>query len=453
MTGYTANPFDDDGRVEIEVGTDLVYPGGGPHLAVINPHQGSVTRFLYDGSALTTCAYGITAPSAMPLKYAFSRGFGVGRQSRRNQVLFSDIASWTVTGFSLIQAFVMGGGSSQKIEAIEPFRSTELVVFMEDRIEVIRVNEANYAAPTIGTPGPSSDPYTNWSREIVDTTIGCGSTKSVAKVGEDIYFVDQHGLVRSLARTALDASQGTRSLPISEPIHSWTNRINPQQFRKIHSAAFERFLFVAFPIDSSGVADHIFRLDVTRTSQLRRPVWDGPWVGDDVNPFSMTVATLPDATLDRDQNATLFVGENTTSSGIVRRMNRTLSGDQSVVYREETKRYSGGSIANEKEPQTIDVFLGAAADVTIAVEANCDARGYRSIGFVNGIGDAPNLPQAMPYTLAGFGVVHSTFSLSELDRCRDVQFRFTATTSGDINFFGYSVRMNVVPYREEVVDG
>lgn len=450
LTGYTAN-----GLHKV---SQLYDASLASRAAVILPPEGNtaVSRWYYDGSSLAQAGWGTGAnpPAGPDFEFFMNYGFAIG--TSRSSTWVSNIAAPLATGFlNTVNQFIMGGESNNKIVALKGFRSSELVVFMTDRIEELIVGDAllarNNASALGNTPIKYSgtggigagNPQLTFSRRVIDTTVGCASRYSVAKVSEDLIFADQRGNIRSLARTALDASQGTKSLPISIKIQSYIDRINGTALDQICAAAYDRFYVVGFPLDSSTSPSHVFVFDTVRGA------WDGPWTG--INPKCFkTLAVSASAAAAADKFETLYAGTSETTEGRVVRLYRGTSDFGSAIdYQETTKQIYGDSLELDKTWRRIEITGVATADVTLTIEANVDDAGWVNIGTMSLLGASLQLPFPLPQTLGGSGLVRDKFSLEALQRGRAVQFRFTESSTSAVKFLGYTLFYNVENFEWE----
>ena len=442
LTGYTgwdAHP------VEIVAAFDVTVGGGVGQVAIFSYDAVSEDRWYYDGSAgLSQAPYGGSGsgtPNGQTFHYAQNRLFMNHSEAQANQhrLGISDVGR-AVAGASVTDIFPaanvvdMGGQSKNRIVAIDSFRESDIVVFMSDRIEAIRAGSKLF-----------SNVLSDWTRVVIHQTIGCSGRKAVANTGEDMFFADQSGNIRSLVRTINDAGQGIQTLPISDPIKTWIDRINPAARNRIVVEAFDRWLLVGLPIDTATEADYVFALDTVQSAAQGFPVWNGPWTGSNAQkPFSMTVAELDGASANEDKNPTLYVGSTVTGNGLVYRMFRgTDDAGQAITFRETTKRYNAGTLELDKSWIRLQSYAVGTADATMNVEANLDAGGWEDVGSFSLLGSSPQLPQSLPFSLGGLGVVEDVQSLDcqklSKDRGKDIQFRFTATASAEVKFLGFSL--------------
>jgi hypothetical protein len=453
MTGYTGGTARDYSIVNAQ-DIDYTVPAS-THVAVISDDAGvNLKRWYYDGASLAQTDWPPAANKAVfAHTYAFDRVLATGTGKWKGALFYSYAARGVTASFTnpTTDFFRFGTDSSQAVVAVEVLRKN-VVVFMQDRFDILDTSYKGYNLTVAQTGNTTADlrPGSNWSVVGGHETIGCGSRKSIANAGEDLFFADQYGNIRSLARTIQDEGQGVSTLPVSDPIQGWIDRINPAAINKIVCHVYNRWLVVGLPIDSATDADHVFVLDTIRGRQTKQPVWDGPWLSSDVRafkPYSMTNASLNGATADADKSPTLYVGSTVatdyTDPGLVyRTFVGTSDAGNAIEYQEITKRQSAGTFEIKKAWERVMPQLVGSGAATMHVEANLDAKGFEHVGYVSLFGDAPVLPVDLPFTLGGAGVVAETLSLEDMSaqRSRDIAFRFTVTVADVVTkMLGYSV--------------
>lgn len=432
LTGFTAPTL----AVDIVTGLDLNAPGG-PAVARITSKQNLPFDYIYAGSSLTLVSGPAIKPSSgmFPIGTSVGRAFGAGRLTTdRGKVFYSDVASWNVTGFSTLQSFTMGGGTRQEIVALKEFRSSDLIVFLSDRIEAIQMNGDPLAnlSSTLNTAGL-------WSRIVIDRSIGCASRRSVQTVGEDLFFVDQYGNVRSLNQTITDNNQGTKTLPISSKIQTYIDRINPSAVDAIVGAAWDRYYVVSLPLDNAVTPSHSFLYDTINGA------WFGPWDGPWSRVGNLAVATLVNATSSTDRNPTLYIGGAETSSGkVYRTMSGTGDDSLPIVYQETTKRDSFATLDAKKKPQRIRLYGLPSPGSTLMIESRANGGAFRLVGYQGMSGEAPQLPLTGPIDLSSAGIVEAVKTLElNFQNARDIQHRFTCTCTGDLSILGYTTQAHL----------
>lgn len=428
LSGFTSATL----PVEIITGLDL-NAGGGPAVARITSQQALDYDWYYAGGALTACTGANARPSTgmFPMGTAVGRAFAAGRAGvNRGKAYYSDSASWTWTGWSSNQAFTMGGGTRQEIVAIKDFRQADIIFFLKDRIEALHLD----GDPIAGLSGTLSTAGL-WSRAVIDRSIGCGSRRTVQTVGEDLFFLDQYGNVRSLAQTITDTNQGTKRLPVSAKIQSWIDRINPSAIETAQGAAFDRYYIIALPIDDAVTPSHTFVYDTINDS------WNAPWTGGPWSKaMSIAVATLGSATTASDRNPTVYIGGAETLSGKVYRAFVGTGDDGSpIVYQEITKRESFATLDAKKIPRRVRVYALPAAGATMMIEARKDGADWKVVGYADLSGGSPQLPLTGPIDLTGSGIVEKVYTLEQsFQNARDLQYRFTVTAGVDVQILGHT---------------
>ena len=425
LTGFTSATM----PIDVVPGLDLNAVGG-PAVVRISTRQAQDIAYVYNGSALASCQQQPTTGMS-PIVYGLNRAFGAGRAGlSRSKIFYSDVASFCATGWKSTQALTMGGGSRQEVVAVKFFRQNDLIVFMADRVEALQVVDNPF---TISSGDVATQ---TWSRQVVDTTIGCGARRSVVTVGQDLFFCDQYGNIRSLARTIQDNAQGTTTRPISAAIQTWIDRINPNSFDTIVATAYDRYYVVGFPIDSATRPSHTFVFDRVNES------WMGPWTGG-WQPECMAVATLNAASASADRNPTLYLGAQSTGNALVyRTFSGTTDAGSAIVYQETGKRITADQLEADKLYRRIKTYFSASGAATMQIEARRNGETYRTVGYVDLTGDLPALPQTLPFDLGGGGVIEDTQTLEDFEVSKDLQLRFTCTATTEVKMLGYSVAIH-----------
>ena len=434
LTGFTSATV----GIEIVPGIDLNSVSGKPYLARIFTQQSIALSFVYDGTNLgsTNAAAAVPAAGFFPAADVLNRGFASADAANRAKIYFTDTGMFGFTGWSTTQNVTMGGGARQLVKAIKPFRNRNLITFMADRIEAIILADSSLV-PGAGDAGIIG-PYRDWSREVIDTSIGCAGYRCVASTGEDLLFADQLGNVRSLNQTITDNQQGVKGTPLSIGIQGYIDRINAAAIDKINAVFYDRFCFFGFPLDSATDVSHTFAWDVVNKA------WYGPYTG--LFPArSMAAATMTNASAAaKYQNPSLYLGSAATTGGLVyHAFDGVTDAGAAIVYQETSKRYNGDQLEAPKFFRRLADFYQATGSETMLVEARKDGGAWTQLGTIDLTGDTPSLPLTFPFSFGGSGVVKKRFSLERFgEQVQDMQFRYTATASGEIRHLGFSVALH-----------
>lgn len=313
-------------------------------------------------------------------------------------------------------AIACGFGTGQRVVELMPIRSNELIVFLNGSIERIEpVDSDIFGLAALGIPTPQA-----FRKDIIDPLIGCGSKKTCQLLGSDILFMDQYGSVRSLQRTALDASQGTKSLPLSDPINdgsaasSGIFNINKSQLKKATAIVFGSKYFISIPTGSSTSNDSTYVFDVTL----------GSWTG----PYNYGFSQFVVADVVTSGVWKLYGIKFSTPARVYEIESGTSDNGTAIEYQETTKRYDFGDFDRQKIGKLLIVDTVATDNTTMLAEASTDGSGFSSLGTFNIGGSGGTLPQNLPFTLGGGGIVKGKFHLESLARWNDIQFRFTMNT-------------------------
>lgn len=170
-----------------------------------------------------------------------------------------------------INAVAFDSPSGQGSTGLAPYRDNMVFVGMEDACFLLAVGTASVQL--------------DWAPIIISNDIGCGSHKTIANVGEDLFFMDQYGNIRSLSVLAQSSGTSVRNMPISIPIKDHTDAIDPDLMYQANSAYHNSNYWLSFPkTDGSW---NLFNFN-TVTRQ-----WSGPHilnnaVGDPLEVRAMT---------------------------------------------------------------------------------------------------------------------------------------------------------------------
>ena len=143
--------------------------------------------------------------------------------------------------------------------ACKPWNEVSIMVFFSNCIEEVLVFNA--------------DPQDGSIRHVIEDHIGCSSRDSVISVGQEMFFADQFGQIRSLQQTVNAAQAGVAAQPLSEPIAGeLPGKLNLVYRNKIRCTRFRDRLFVAYPRMSATEANAV------AVYHLGRKIWESIWL-------------------------------------------------------------------------------------------------------------------------------------------------------------------------------
>ena len=154
------------------------------------------------------------------------------------------------------QSLTMSPNRGASSVAMRSWRDGSLIVWFDLTVEEMVVD-----------PSDPSDSI----RNVIESSIGCCSRASVVSLGDDFYFADQWGQIRSLKRSGEGKNMGVVPVPLSEPIKAEIpGRVNKLAMAKIRTVVFDDHMEVYYPRDSSTEANARFTWDFSTKS------WYGP---------------------------------------------------------------------------------------------------------------------------------------------------------------------------------
>lgn len=441
LTGHTSA----DSYI-VRSGIDISGGGFDPRRAIFMPNkiQGTNTDvFFYDGSNLSTCHYGSANNPPRHGGFDIFSGRGFGLSGTPQEVIFSSIGAFTHTqGFDPASEFIFSSDRAQGIQAISGFRQNEVLVYMSDSLEeLVIINQ-----PSTFNENELVSPLGSWAKRTISKTYGTESPHAIATAGQDQLFVDQHGHVRSVARTEQDTQAGVNSLPISDAIQGTVDRVNKSNLKNAAGIAFDRFYYVSLPVGSDVDPTEIWRFDATRGA------WDGPWTGDNAK-FFLQGTLINESADSKLLNPTIFFSTSATFGEIRFFEGPDVIPGDPIVYQEVTRRIDFGDFYRPKAWYRLEVVGVASGEATLGIFADVDGTGTQLVGHLGLLGGVPRLPQEFPFGLGGIGVITGKYSLEHFDRGRDIQVTMTCTTSEQVRILGYSIWAHVLNEDHEVLEG
>ena len=254
------------------------------------------------------------------------------------------------------QSFRLSTGNGVKLL---PFRNSAIIILTDRGIESFEPNNCNPLDPTM---------------LVLSRHFGCSSKHGARVVGEDIFFPDQVGHIRSLKQSLTDESQGVLDRPLTEPISDVISRVNPQRLKAIRAFTFANHYIVGFPTDYSEQAAEFWAYKLDDHS------WIGPWTfKDDLAGTRLTFPCIATARLAREDRERAFgVAKSSTDAKLFRMFQSRTDDSSTITWRLVTRAFDGGAPDIDKQWQHFDVrfrFLDQAtgdANVSLLWRARLD---------------------------------------------------------------------------------
>jgi len=244
---------------------------------------------------------GTTIPPVVTGVFFQGRGWAGGDPSAEDLVYFSNALGTSgdeeasrspLIWDRVFQAFRMQTG---RVRAIIPFRDIALVIFTDKGIEMLE---------------PNCCEILETHRITLHWTTGCPFRQTIQVCGEDIFFMDQEGHIRSLAQTDLDESRGVLNAPLSLPIKNIIDRQTKKHLDRSRSAFSKGMYWICMPMDGREVADQWWGWSI------RDQGWVGPYFfGRDIEEdvlHGFTVGGMTGCRFDGDEERLYVLAENHT---------------------------------------------------------------------------------------------------------------------------------------------
>lgn len=250
-TGLDTEFIRADGKIYILNGTDDIHSYDG---ASVNLNSGLTDL----GASVPAAKYGVWWKNYMFICGESSLS-GTDYPSR---VWFSNIGdpdTWT-TGTDY---FDVGKDDGQEITGIG-ILDKFLVIFKENSIYVLTGD------------GPSEWKLDATTNNLVNVanSVGCASHRSIVQVGNDLWFMDQYGNIRSLRKN----EEGSNPLQgiVSENIQGTIDGLNKGALSEVSATFFNNRIYFAAPNGSSNYNNIVMVADLSIT--LESPRNPHPWV-------------------------------------------------------------------------------------------------------------------------------------------------------------------------------
>ena len=178
----------------------------------------------FDGTSFTDEGTGTDNPPICKYLTAHTNRLFAAGTSTPDALFASDLldgSTWDIVNFQIR----IGGASGDPITGIVPWMGQTLVVFKARSCFAV-------------TTDPAASTASGWTVNNIDTNVGCVSNRSIAQVGQDIFFLAPDGI--RTVRSILEGASTAVSEPISVGIQDVIDTINWNAAREQACAAFWR---------------------------------------------------------------------------------------------------------------------------------------------------------------------------------------------------------------------
>lgn len=339
----------------LNVGTEAVTVGRGHDALWVMPQSAMNAHAVKASGEIVDCG----DENGSPPREVVAMAYGLGRAFpiTRNKVFFSKVFPSAddleeKTAFNRSVDFIaMEPGASGSYVGGTFWRDQSLIVFGDERIDRIVVDPA--------------DPLDS-ALHVVEPRFGCSAPKTIAAVGDTLYFLDQFLELRELRQTIQASVAGVAQDPVSEPIRSelsLNGRINSQHANKSFVVVRDERLLLFYPRDNSIDPNAV----AVWNTRLR--AWEGVWLL--AHPMSDGMVSSIDG------YARLYTsnGDSDDPTAKVYQWGGVYGDDgEPIAYRETTRAMTGESPLSIFTPHKVaySVFggVGAVADVSIRTSHN-----------------------------------------------------------------------------------
>lgn len=205
----------------------------------------------WDGVAATTIG---DSPEATILVSFTNRLIASGVPAVPDGIYFSDFLdgdTWQTTNILRV------GAEGDPIITLKPWQDHFLLVFKEKSTWVIDIN------PTLSVA--------QFEIKLIHSTIGCAARRSVAQVGQDVYFLSRSGVMSVEKQIA--TSNNVVALPVSFDVSDIINRVDWEYAYKSAAVFYRNLYILSLPVTSTEPETMIV---YSALQQAWAGIWTGP---------------------------------------------------------------------------------------------------------------------------------------------------------------------------------
>lgn len=311
-------------------------------------------------------------------------------------------SSWAATGVSgfttsLASRIQVSPNSSQVARGLIAWNGTSLLCFFDNSIEEVIVEP--------------SDPFTNSSRRVLEPRFGLIGRRAKAVLGQEVFFMDQFGAVRTLTQTVNGTQAGVTPLPLSEAMDTefgrdgLTGRINLTHASKVHFQIVRNRLEIFYPRDGAT------ECNAKAVYNLAMRYWEGV----ETLGHEHGCSVMSDVRGNGANGFELFTTNGSTTSPlskVYRWYGGTFTDDGTFYeYVEMTRGYPFDAFENPKLFRECEIDGMASAGMQALVALQIDEDGVFSESGQTWVGVA--IPGDFPLTSSSFPLTSASFPLTD----------------------------------------
>lgn len=388
--------------------------------------QANNLLFVFNGSANTAWWNGTvwvsggswptSPPTATTAAWLNNYLFLAGNSTNRDWVyVSSNVLASGPSYFPADTIIKVNTGDGQAIKRLEPYRTSEIIVYKERSIFDLDISGVNSSC----TP----QPICQWSTSYVSRDVGTPAPRSVVSLGNDQWFLSsQPYAVRSLVRTQFDKILVDIKSRQIQDIFDGTGAttLNTVHIDLAAAVLFDNKYILAIPTGSSAVNNFVVYYDFITNSWATISGWyPKDWLVDGGNLY------YTDANDGRVVQC--FTG---TTGDFGTNPNSTSGPTVAITSRIETRGVDFGFPENYKNLDSVSTEFYPTGDYAASIYINMDNSGWQNVGTINLSGNALTLPFTLPATLAGDGFAIKNLQLQRYGRFKRIQ---TAVELGTVS--------------------
>jgi len=357
----------------------------------------------YNGTAFTDELTGVGNPPIC--KYLIShtnRLFAGGVTATPDALFASDLidgSTWDNVNFQIR----IGGDSGDPITGLASWMGHTLVVFKQRSCYAVTSNPQETTAAT-------------WTVENIDTKIGCVSHRSIAQVGQDIFFLAPDGI--RTVKSILEGAGRAVSEPISVGIQDLIDTINWNASIDQAAAVFWRNHYIlSVPTGSSVTNNTCIVFNTVTRAFVGSWTWDATQFA--TSAFSGEVRLL----FSTEEGKAMFYQDHVK-----------VASETAAAYQDDGENYeshiltrglSFGQQFNEILPNHVELELKPALADRVNIRASMDEGEEVVINQtpISSTTSTVTLPFVLPIAFPKTAPIINSYNLINNGPCREIQFK------------------------------